>query len=255
MTNVAFYRGTTTPTTSNLSDGGIYFNTSNKKIYMNSGGTLYTFDGNNTDTNTDYKASSYNTSSKIYLIGATSQSGSLSTGLQTYSHDTAYVGSDGKLYSGSSEVISKATSAWVTCNYAYNQISSVPAAAREIMVSWGCPIKNITEGDLTSTTKIYQIIVLHRCDRNSTGFSNTWQPSGTTVFLNYSNRLIAAGTLSYSNSYDTSGSWNWNGSVVYSTDSGASLKGGSSRCYGTTSSSYNSYTETFSALTIQGYRF
>ena len=48
MANVAFYRGTSVPTNSTLSDGGIYFNTSKKKIYLNSGGTVYTFDGNNT---------------------------------------------------------------------------------------------------------------------------------------------------------------------------------------------------------------
>lgn len=54
--------------------------------------------------NTDYKASSYNTSSKIYLIGATSQGSSTSTGMTTYSHDTAYVGTDGCLYSGGTKV-------------------------------------------------------------------------------------------------------------------------------------------------------
>ena len=41
-----------------------------------------------------------NTNSKIYLVGATSQS----TNPVTYSHDTAYVGSDGYLYSNSTKV-------------------------------------------------------------------------------------------------------------------------------------------------------
>ena len=54
--------------------------------------------------NTDYKASSYNTSSKIFLIGATSQGASTTTGMTTYSHDTAYVGTDGCLYSGGTKV-------------------------------------------------------------------------------------------------------------------------------------------------------
>lgn len=54
--------------------------------------------------NTDYRASSYNTSSKIYLIGATSQGSSTTTGQTTYSHDTAYVGTDGCLYSNSTKV-------------------------------------------------------------------------------------------------------------------------------------------------------
>ena len=45
-------------------------------------------------------AGATNTSSKIFLIGATSQAANP----QTYSHDTAYVGTDGCLYSGSKKV-------------------------------------------------------------------------------------------------------------------------------------------------------
>jgi len=60
-----------------------------------------------TDTNTDTKntAGSTNSSSKLFLIGATSQA----TSPQTYSHDTAYVGTDGCLYSNSTRVISEVT--------------------------------------------------------------------------------------------------------------------------------------------------
>lgn len=46
-------------------------------------------------------AGSTNTSSKIFLIGATSQAANP----QTYSHDTAYVGTDGYLYSGGAKVL------------------------------------------------------------------------------------------------------------------------------------------------------
>lgn len=46
-------------------------------------------------------AGSTDTSSKIYLIGATSQA----TNPQTYSQDTAYVGTDGCLYSGGNKVL------------------------------------------------------------------------------------------------------------------------------------------------------
>lgn len=49
----------------------------------------------------DKKTASGNTSSKIFLIGATTQS---SSGQATYSHDTAYVGTDGCLYSGGTKV-------------------------------------------------------------------------------------------------------------------------------------------------------
>lgn len=54
----------------------------------------------NTDTDTKNTAGSTDTSSKIFLIGATSQAANP----QTYSHDTAYVGTDGCLYSNSQKV-------------------------------------------------------------------------------------------------------------------------------------------------------
>lgn len=59
------------------------------------GGT-FTF----TQTDTKNTAGSTNSSSKLFLIGATSQA----TNPQTYSHDTVYVGTDGCLYSNSTKV-------------------------------------------------------------------------------------------------------------------------------------------------------
>lgn len=55
-----------------------------------------------TNTNTDTKntAGATNSDSKLFLVGATSQG----TNPQTYSHDTAYVGTDGCLYSGGQKV-------------------------------------------------------------------------------------------------------------------------------------------------------
>lgn len=53
-----------------------------------------------TDTDTKNTAGSTNTSSKIFLIGATSQAANP----QTYSRDTAYVGTDGCLYSNNTKV-------------------------------------------------------------------------------------------------------------------------------------------------------
>jgi hypothetical protein len=49
----------------------------------------------------DSKTSSGNTSSKIFLVGATTQS---TSGQTTYSHDTVYVGTDGYLYSNGKKV-------------------------------------------------------------------------------------------------------------------------------------------------------
>lgn len=55
-------------------------------------------------------AGSTNSSSKLYLIGATSQAANP----QTYSHDTAYVGTDGCLYSNSEKVITVSDMATTT---------------------------------------------------------------------------------------------------------------------------------------------
>ena len=52
-------------------------------------------------TDTKNTTGSTNTSSKIFLIGATSQAANP----KTYSHDTAYVGTDGCLYSGGTKVL------------------------------------------------------------------------------------------------------------------------------------------------------
>ena len=54
-----------------------------------------------TNSNTTNTAGSTDSSSKLFLIGATSQAAAP----QTYSHDTAYVGTDGCLYSGGSKVV------------------------------------------------------------------------------------------------------------------------------------------------------
>lgn len=54
-------------------------------------------------TDTKNTAGSSDTSSKIFLIGATSQAANM----QTYSHDTAYVGTDGCLYSNSNKVLTE----------------------------------------------------------------------------------------------------------------------------------------------------
>ena len=55
----------------------------------------------NPNTDTKNTAGSTDTSSKIFLIGATSQAANP----QTYSHDTAYVDTDGCLYSGGAKVL------------------------------------------------------------------------------------------------------------------------------------------------------
>lgn len=64
-------------------------------------GTYWVWMGWSVDSNTANTAGSTDTSSKIFLIGATSQAASP----QTYSHDTCYVGTDGCLYSNGEKVL------------------------------------------------------------------------------------------------------------------------------------------------------
>ena len=104
----------TSNTSSALTNGNVYLNhienggVKNSHKISGSGATTVTSDasGNiiisSSDTNTDTKntAGATNTSSKIFLVGATSQAANP----QTYSHDTAYVGTDGCLYSNSKKV-------------------------------------------------------------------------------------------------------------------------------------------------------
>lgn len=70
----------------------------------------------NPNSDTKNTAGSTDTSSKIFLIGATSQAANP----QTYSHDTCYIGTDGCLYSGGAKVLTShqslsgyATQTWV----------------------------------------------------------------------------------------------------------------------------------------------
>ena len=74
-----------------------------------------------TPTNTKNTAGSTNSSSKLFLIGATSQAANP----QTYSHDTAYVGTDGCLYSNSKKV--------ATEQYVNNEIAELVDSAPETL--------------------------------------------------------------------------------------------------------------------------
>ena len=93
------YRSNTTKLTTHYVVGSyilLYYSSS-----LNSGSFIVV---NDYATDNDKKTASNNTSNKIFLIGATSQSPS---GQTTYSHDTAYVGTDGCLYSDSKKVLTE----------------------------------------------------------------------------------------------------------------------------------------------------
>ena len=68
------------------------------------------------NSNTTNTAGATNTSSKIFLVGATSQAASP----QTYTHDTAYVGTDGCLYSNNTKVSVEGHTHSYAPNYQYS---------------------------------------------------------------------------------------------------------------------------------------
>lgn len=103
---------TTTATKATQDSAGQQINTTYIKSLSVSGKVITYAKGDGTtgtittqDTNTTNTTGSTNTSSKIFLVGATSQAASP----VTYSHDTAYVGTDGCLYSNSTRVVSEVT--------------------------------------------------------------------------------------------------------------------------------------------------
>lgn len=90
-----------------------------------SGATLSTITTQDNDTKNT--AGSTNSSSKLFLIGATSQAANP----QTYSHDTAYVNTDGHLYSNSKQVVNLSDSQALT-NKTYNGYTLAAACAKAI---------------------------------------------------------------------------------------------------------------------------
>ena len=89
--------------------------------------------GGGGDGDTLYTTASGNTSNKIFLVGATTQT---SSGVRTYSHDTVYVGTDGAVYSEGQKV---ATQSWVT--------SQISGTSTDITLN---DIKNVWTGETLS---------------------------------------------------------------------------------------------------------
>ena len=78
-------------------------------------------------TDTKNTAGCTNSSSKLFLVGATSQAANP----QTYSHDTAYVGTDGHLYSNSKQVVNLSDTQALT-NKTYNGYTLAAACAKDV---------------------------------------------------------------------------------------------------------------------------
>lgn len=90
-----------------------------------SGATLSTITTQDNDTKNT--AGSTDSSSKLFLIGATSQAANP----QTYSHDTVYVGTDGCLYSNSKQVVNLSDTQALT-NKTYNGYTLGAACAKAV---------------------------------------------------------------------------------------------------------------------------
>lgn len=128
------------------------------------------------DTNTTTTTGASNTSSKIYLVGATSQSSAPTT----YSHDTVYVGTDGHLYSNSKQAVNLSDSQALT-NKTYNGytlgaacekgVSTTPTSGSTNLITSGAvyaalnnklyhtSITTATDFNTLQTTGVYHIFV------------------------------------------------------------------------------------------------
>lgn len=109
-------RGKATPTTDNITDGELAYDQKNGKLYINNENTISQIGTATNESTADYlrgdgtwvtppdtknTTGSTDTSEKLYLVGATTQA----ENPQTYSQDTAYVGTDGCVYSNSQKVL------------------------------------------------------------------------------------------------------------------------------------------------------
>lgn len=124
-----YYSGTTRLTT-HYAAGNVITLTYRSGVSIAGSTTTYTgwwADANYDSGNTKNTAGSTDTSSKIFLIGATSQEANP----QTYSHDTAYVGTDGHLYSNNIQVVNLSGTQALT-NKTYNGYTLAAACAKAV---------------------------------------------------------------------------------------------------------------------------
>ena len=117
------------------------FSVSGKTVTFTRGdGTTGTFTTQDNDTKNT--AGSTNSSSKLFLIGATSQGANP----QTYSHDTAYVGTDGHLYSNSTKVSVEGHS------HSWSSITSKPSKIAAEVYADSTDTTKIINKDVSGTT-------------------------------------------------------------------------------------------------------
>lgn len=157
------------------------------------GVTNRTYTSVDTDTNTNTYGRSGNTSSKIYLIGTLEQSTSNKT---TYSHDTAYVGTDGCLYSDSKKVLtshqsvsnSAPTLTWGTTS----TIGTVGGTALTVTMPANPSDTKVTQNAVITTSGSYPIILGN--STATTAVTGSVNKSATLLFDPSSSTLVVGST-------------------------------------------------------------
>lgn len=161
--------------------------------------------------NTKNTAGSTDTSSKIFLIGATSQAANP----QTYSHDTAYVGTDGCLYSGGSKVLTahdgnNRKSFYGTCETAAGTAAKVVTLSES--AGWPGLVAGLIVGVKFTNTNTYSSATSSpiTLNVNSTGAKNIWYANTHSGAGNTGTNTTAYGRASYINYYMYDGTyWVW----------------------------------------------
>lgn len=144
VTGVTAGAGLNTTSSDTATDGGT-ISTSGTLYLTKSGVTAGTYQGITVDkygrvtsasnqgyvtTDTKNTAGSTDSSSKLFLVGATSQAANP----QTYSQDTTYIGTDGHLYSNSKQTVNLSDSQALT-NKTYNGYTLGAACAKAVVTS------------------------------------------------------------------------------------------------------------------------
>ena len=138
-------------------------------------------------TNTKNTAGSTDSSDKLFLIGAASQAANP----QTYSHDTAYVGTDGHLYSNSIQVVNLSGSQALT-NKTYNGYTLAAACAKGVTDSTSAGAIS-TGTNLVTERDVYYGLPKINNAKTYTSDSNFYAPTagGTAGYF-----LVGNGTTS-----------------------------------------------------------
>lgn len=153
-------------------------------------------------TDTKNTTGSTNTSSKIFLVGATSQAANP----VTYSHDTAYVGTDGHLYSNSRQVVNVSNTQTLANKTLTTPVLNQPEVSSVIPVSpssfWTVNSTNTESVTSFSAYRWGNLISVRMNVKTSSAVTTSTTVTLGTVGANYkSATLVYANTRSHTPPY------------------------------------------------------